>query len=184
MIQHPRQLAPVPFDHRIEPTAGLVGIFLTGRNVFEQFGAQHRHERQRHHCRDENGNGERYREFAEQPPDDVLHEQQRDQHRNQRNGQGDDGETDLACALERGVQRTFSLLDVARYVLDHHDGVVHDETGRDRQCHQRQVVQAVARCVHDREGADKRQRHGEAGDDGCRDIAQEEIDHQHDQNDG
>ena len=32
-------------------------------------------------------------------------------------------------------------LEVARDVLDHHDRVVHDEAGRDRQRHQRQVVE-------------------------------------------
>ena len=57
------------------------------------------------------------------------------------------------------------LQDVARNVLDHHDRVVHDEAGRDRQRHERQVVQAEAEQVHDREGPHERQRHREARDD-------------------
>ncbi len=61
-----------------------------------------------------------------------------------------------------------AFLDVARDVLDHHDRVVDDEAGRDGQRHQRQVVQAVAEQVHHAEGADQRQRHGDAGDDGRR----------------
>ena len=44
------------------------------------------------------------------------------------------------------------------------DRVVHDEAGRDRQGHQREVVDAVAEQVHDAEGADERDRHGDARD--------------------
>ena len=55
-------------------------------------------------------------------------------------------------------------LDEARDVLGHHDGVVDDEARRDRERHQRQVVEAVAEQVHDAEGADERQRHGDARD--------------------
>ncbi len=62
-------------------------------------------------------------------------------------------------------QRRLALLDVARDVLDHHDRVVDDEAGRDRQRHQRQVVEAEAEQVHHAEGADQRQRHREARDD-------------------
>ena len=47
------------------------------------------------------------------------------------------------------------VLDVARDVLDHHDRVVDDEADGDRQRHQRQVVEAVAEHVHDRERADR-----------------------------
>ena len=41
-----------------------------------------------------------------------------------------------ARALERGRHRRFALLDVARDVLDHHDGVVDHEAGGDGQRHQ------------------------------------------------
>ena len=68
--------------------------------------------------------------------------------------------------FERGLQRRFALLDVARDVLDHDDGVVDHEAGRDRQRHQRQVVEAEAEQVHRAEGADQRQRHRQARDDG------------------
>ena len=79
-------------------------------------------------------------------------------------------------ALERRLERLLALLDVARDVLDHHDGVVDDEAGRDGQRHQRQVVEAVAEQLHHAEGADQRQRHGDAGDDGGAQAAQEQVD--------
>ncbi len=49
---------------------------------------------------------------------------------------------------------------------------------RQRERHQRQVVEAVAEQVHDREGADDRQRQRQARDDGGREVAQEEEDDQ------
>jgi hypothetical protein len=46
-----------------------------------------------------------------------------------------------------------------RDVLQHHDGVVHHESGCDRERHQRQVVEAVAQEVHGGEGAHQRYRY-------------------------
>ena len=54
------------------------------------------------------------------------------------------------------------VLDVAVDVLQHHDRIVDHEADRDGQRHQRQVVQAVADDVHQRRGAQQRQRHGDA----------------------
>ena len=66
-------------------------------------------------------------------------------------------------------------------VLEHDDGVVHDEADRERERHQREVVEAVAEAVHHREGADHRHRQRQARDDRGGQVAQEEEDDQHDQ---
>jgi len=47
-------------------------------------------------------------EFPEQPADDVAHEQQRDEHGDERYGQREDGETDLLGPFERGLQRLLA----------------------------------------------------------------------------
>ena len=65
-------------------------------------------------------------------------------------------------------------LDVARDVLGHDDRVVDDEPGRDRQRHQRQVVEAVVEQVHHAERRDQRERHDDAGDRGRAPRAQED----------
>ncbi len=88
----------------------------------------------------DDGNGK----FAEQPADDAAHEQQRDEHRDQRKGDRDDREADLTGALERRLERAVALFEVAHDVLDHDDRVVDHEADRDRQRHQRDVVEAVA----------------------------------------
>ena len=150
----------------------------------QQQGAHHRRQRQRDEGRDQDRDGQGDSELAEQPSDDVAHEQQRDQHGNQRNRQRNDGEADLPGALQRGLQRRVAFFDVALDVLDHHDGVVHHEAGGDGQRHQRKIVERVAQQVHHAEGADQRQRHRDAGNDGRRQRAQEDEDHHHDQRDG
>ena len=43
-------------------------------------------------------------ELAEQPPDDVAHEQQRNQHGDERDGQRQDGEADLLRTFQRGLR--------------------------------------------------------------------------------
>src|SRR5205823_11687500 len=69
-------------------------------------------------------------------------------------------------------------------VLQHHDGVVHDNTDRQYQTEEGDVVQAVAQGGHDGEGADQgdgdvdhRQDHGSP-------VLQEQQDDDGDQDDG
>ena len=69
-------------------------------------------------------------------------------------------------------------------VLEHDDRVVDDKTNRDSQRHQRQIVEAVAQQVHDRESADQRQRHSDARDYCGPQATQEDEDHHHDEGDG
>ena len=84
----------------------------------------------------------------------------------------------ICCgAFERGLQRRIALLDVPGDVLDHHDRIVHDETRRDRQRHQRQIVEAEPHQVHGAERPDQRQRNGRGGNDGRGQRPQKQKDH-------
>ena len=80
--------------------------------------------------------------------------------------------------------RRHALLEIAEAVLDHHDGVVDHEADRDRERHQREIVDREARDPHHRAGAGERQRHRDAGGDRRRRAPQEQEHHQHDQSDG
>ena len=173
-------------QHPVEgPLAPLIEPAMPGLAVRAQEArCHHRRQRQRHHQRDENRHRQRHREFAEQPADDAAHQQQRDQHRHQRNADRDDGEADFAGALERGGERLFACLDIARDVLQHHDGVVDDEADGDRQRHQRQIVEGIAERPHQRAGAEQRQRHRHRRNHGGPEAAQEDEDHHDDQHDG
>ena len=70
---------------------------------------------------------------------------------------------------------------VAHHVFQHHDGVVHHESGGDGQRHQGQIVERIAQQVHDPEGADDGEGHGNTGDEGGADFAQEDEHHQDDE---
>src|SRR5690606_25996583 len=174
--QHPGQPARIAAEQSLDPVRP--GAFLLGR--LEQLGAHHRRQGQRHHQGNQDGYRQRDGELAEQPPHHVLHEQQWNQHGDQREGQRDQREADLLGALERRIQRRLALFQVPRDVLQHDDGVVYHEPGGDGQRHQRQVVQREARQVHHREGADQRQRYGYRRDDRRREFLEEdEGDHHH-----
>ena len=57
---------------------------------------------------------------------------------------------------KRRLHARLAHLHVADDVLQHHDGVVHHEAHRERQRHQREVVERVAQQVHGGERADDR----------------------------
>ena len=145
-----------------------IGVSVSDTNVRGQ-------DRDRHH------DGE----LVEDAADHAAHQKHRDEHGDQRDRDRDDGEADLARALERRLEGlTAILLHVADDVLQHDDGVVDDQADRQRQPHQRDVVDGEAEQVHHAERGDQRDRHGERRDDRCRHAAQEQEDHQDDQHDG
>ena len=183
MGEDPAEQPVVASDDCREPLVGPAGdrAFFRGRAVAQQLRAQHGHEGERHPGGNENRDRERDRKLVKQPADDVAHEQQRNERGDQRDGQRDDGKADLSGALQRGRERPLALLDEARDVLDHHDGIVDHEAGGDGERHQREVVKAETGEVHRAEGADQRERNGEARDDRGGKIAQEEEEHQHHQ---
>ncbi len=104
MVQDFRQHAAVGGNNALEHPLGGEGeaVLLAQRFVAQHAGAHHRRQRQRHHGRDQNGDRQRHGKLAEQPPDDIAHKQQRDQHRNQREGERNNGKADLPRALQRG----------------------------------------------------------------------------------
>ena len=129
--------------------------------------------------RNADGNGE----FLEQLADIAAHQEQRNEYRDQRQRDGHNGETDLARTLERGLHGREAVLDVTNDILDHHDRVIDHEADPDREGHERQVVEAVAKLIHHREGADERERNRDGGNDRRPEIAQENEDHHHHESD-
>src|SRR5260370_5166926 len=141
-------------------------------------------QRQRHDQRYENGHRQRHCELAEQPSDDPAHQQQGNQYRYKRNADRYDRKSDFSRALERSRERRLTFLYVTCDVLQHDDGVVDNEANRNRQCHQRQIIESVAEKPHQRTRAKQRQRNRDARDDRCPDAAQEDEDHHHHKRNG
>ena len=184
MTKHPFQRALVashdPVEHVLGGPERPAVLPLV---VLQQTRRHHRRERQRDHGRDGDGDAERHRELAEETPDDPAHEQNRNEHGEERHRDRDDRESDLTSPFDGGVERLHPLLDEARDVLGDDDGVVDDEPRRDRERHERQVVEAVAEQIHDAERADERERHGDGGNDGRAHGTQEHEDDEHDEHD-
>ena len=149
--------------------------------VSQQPRAHHRRQRQRDDHRQDQRYADRHREFAEQQTDIAAHQEERNEHGNQRQRDRGNREADLAGALERSLRRVHPLFEVAVHVLDDDDSIVDDEANRDRQRHQRQIVEAVAELVEHPKGADQRQRHGDGRDNRRPKIPQEQKDHHDDQ---
>ena len=168
------QAIEAALGHPVEPSV-LLALRL------EQVGAHHRRERPRDHQRENERHAHRHRELAEQQSDIAAHQEQRNEHGDERERDRHDGEADLAGPLHRRVVRREALLHMPHDVLDLDDGVVDHETDRDRQGHQREVVETVAHFVEHREGADQRQRHGDGRDNGRPETTQEYEDHHDDE---
>ena len=83
------------------------------------------------------------------------HGHQRDRHR-------DDREADFARSCKRSLHARLAHFHVADDVLQHDDRVVHHKSDRERERHQRKIVQTVPEQVHHRESADDGEGNGES----------------------
>src|SRR5262245_47354576 len=104
VAQYPAQRQAIEGDDAVEDTlrGTIKPALLRLRLVAQHAGTHHRRQCQGDDRRHQNGNAQRHGKFAEQPTDDVAHEQQRDQHGNQRHREGEDGKANLFGAFERG----------------------------------------------------------------------------------
>src|ERR1017187_6229615 len=152
--------------------------------VLQVAAAQHGRERQRDETGDQDGYHDGHGKLVQEAPHDAAHEQHRNEDGDQRKGHGENGEADLARGVHGGFEARFAHLHVAHDIFQHDDGVVHHETHREGQRHQREVVEAVAQQVHHGEGSDDGERHRAARAQGGGEIVQEKKDPQDDDCDG
>ena len=143
MIECDAERAPVAilqgFEQRLERPSESRGPAPVA--AAQEPRAHHRRRRQRDDERDQYRDRERIRELAEQNPDQSSGEFERDEYRDQRQAHRQHREADLPRALERGPHRRHARFDVPRRVLHDDDRVVDDEARRDRERHQRKIVE-------------------------------------------
>ena len=145
-MQHPVE---DPLAQHVETT--VLGVLVVLHEPGRHHGGQGQGDEGRHH----DGHGQGDREFAEQAADDAAHQQQGNQHRDERDRDRQDGEADFAGTLHGGIDGLHALLEVPLDVLQHHDRIVDHEAHRYGEGHERKVVQAVARHPHQRDGAEQ-----------------------------
>src|ERR1700730_6775300 len=185
MIEHPREASSVSIEHAVEnalaeyvePT--VLDVLLRYQNPR----AHHRRGRKRDDHGHENCAGKRNRELAEQATNYATHEKKRNEHGDQRQTDRQDGEADLLCAFESGLYGCQSFLEVPRDVFHHDDRIVHYEAARDRQRHEREIVERKTAYIHDRAGPDQRNRDSNGRDERRRDVPQENEDDGDDKHD-
>ena len=119
----------------------------------QQFGTQHWSQSQRDCRRKHDRDGQSDRKLTKQAAGDIPHEQERDQHRDQRYRKRHDGEPNLLGAFQGSLQGSFAFFHIPDDVLDHDDCIIYNETRRDRQSHKREIVEAVAEKVHRPKGS-------------------------------
>ena len=168
-----------PFEKGFNPA--VEPGFARAWQAADEAAANHRCESEGHHRRNEDRVSQGPGEFPEKPPDRAAHEQKRDESGHQRQADGYDGEADLPGALQGGFERLHPGFHVAVAVLDHDDGVVHDETDGDGQSEKRDVVEAIAGKPHEPDGARKRKRHRDARSDRRNNAAEKDQHHHHDE---
>ncbi len=186
MAQGPVQTDPIALQHPVEacinqamqPTR--IGECL----LAQQPSAHHRRQGQRHHHRYQNRQRQRGAEFLNQSPHHATHQHDRQKYRHQGQGHRDDSEADFARTIERSLKRGTAAFQMTHDVFQHHDHIVHYETSRDSDGHEREIVDGVTHQIKRTEGAN--QRHGQRH---CRHqrgtrIAQKQQHHQQHENCG
>ena len=186
MSQHPAKARGVTVINALEcgvacPSQPIeLLVFLR----FEEFGAHRRRRCQGYDHRERHSHAQCDGELPKNSSENASHQQNGDEHRDQRGAHGEDCKSNLACSPERSFDRGESPLEIARNVFDHHDGVVYNEAGGNREGHQREVIDGVAQQVHHAEGAHQREGHDHARYGGGPGATEKKEDHQDDHKDG
>jgi hypothetical protein len=91
---------------------------------------------------------------------------------------------EMMGTVQRGLHRRLAVFHVAHDVFEHDNGVVHDESNAQRQCHERKVVHAVTEQRHGGERADDGHRQRQARNERGRKVPQKKEDDQDYEADG
>ena len=143
ILQHLFQCKLVQMQHSVEETlhGHEQASVMFGRRRFQKAAAEHGGQGQGNEAGDQNRHADGYGEFVQQTPHNPLHEQDRDEDRNQRYGHGKDGETYFPGTLESGLHGALPLFHVPDDILQHDNGVIHDKADRQGQGHHGDVVE-------------------------------------------
>jgi hypothetical protein len=87
-------------------------------------GAHHGGCGQRNNHRNQNRHGQSNGKFAKQPADNAAHQEQWDENGDQRNTDRQDREANLLSTFYSRLERTQTVLQMARNILDDDDGVI------------------------------------------------------------
>ncbi|MNS61636.1 hypothetical protein D3C72_946680 [compost metagenome] len=159
------------------PARGLLCV------IDEQARTQHRHQAECHQHRHRHRRHQRQREFAEQALDEIVQEQDRDEHHGQRQVHRQQRSAHFRCTAHRRLPAVSTQLAMARDVFQHHDGVIHHQYRRHDQGHQREGIEREAHQRDQRQRAEQHHRNRHAGYQCRTPVAKEAEHHQYHQRD-
>jgi hypothetical protein len=169
MSQRPRDDAAIPHRHSIEcsvkPTDGThkeVALAFVMR--LRPHRRHHRIERERHKQRQQHRDADGDAKLEEKAPDDAAHKRHRHEHRDDRKRRCKNRQTDLVGTFLGGADVVFAHLGVSDNVFAHHDRVVDEQSNRQRQRQQRQLIESKARRPDRRKRPNHRDRQRQSGD--------------------
>ena len=113
-------------------------------------GRERGREREADQHREQHGDADHDAELEEEAADQAGHVRDRHEHRDDRQGRGDDGEADLVGRLAGRLHAWFAHLHVAVDIFDHDDRVIDQDADRERERQHRDVVEREAQPVHPR----------------------------------
>jgi hypothetical protein len=131
---------------------------------FEHQRAERRRECQRREAGDDDRDRDRDRELLVELPRDAAQERHRDEHRAEHQDDRDQRAGDFAHRFDGSLARRHLLgAHEALDVLQHHDGVVHDDADRQHHGEEREHVDGQPQHVEAGERADDRHRTASIG---------------------
>ncbi len=168
---------------RGEETAALDGAFAL--HGLQQRGAQRRRQHQRHHDGQRHGRDDGDGKLAIDDAGRAAEECHGQEHGGQHQADADQRAGDFLHAFEGGLARRQPLfMHDALDILHHHDGVVHQQADHQHQREQSQGVDRITRRRQHAEGAQQHHRHRDGRDQRRAPVLQEDVHHQHHQDDG
>ncbi len=113
---------------------------------------------------------------------DSGHETDRQEHRDDRCGGGDNRQSDLIRGIQRRLVTALTHAHVTHYVLDLNDRVIDEHARHQRQREQADRVERESQQLHERKSRNRGQRNRQRGNRRRPKIAQEEPDDDHREN--
>ena len=159
-------------------------MFLVGRNRLEDPRRHHRRQGEGHKSRDDHRAGHRHRELGKEPAGRTFLKGQRQKDGHQRNRDGDDRKADFRHRLVGRFHRRHAFLDMAENIFQDHDGVIHHHADGQHERQHRQDIDRIAEQTQDGERPHDGNRNGDGGNNRGAKIAQEQIDDDHDEQEG
>ncbi len=164
-------------DHGKQP-GGLV------RLVIEQQRRQRGRKRDRVEDRQHHRKRNRQRELLIEATSRARKEGHRHKHGDEHEADDDHGREHFAHGVDRRMRRVLLLFaHVSFDVLDDHDRVVDDDTGREHDAKERERVDREAKQLHERKRADERHRNGDGRNNRAAPVLQEQEHDEHDETD-